>query len=342
VYFDDLSIKHVKSPVIQYNDYYAYGLQTGNSWTRDNTKNNFLYNEGSEQNPTSGNYDHFFRNYDPALARFVQVDPLASKYHSWSTYNYAYADPVYYTDPSGAGGDDAGKKTTDNDGMYGSNWNYSIYGGSGPNGNWSAAGGAFAGGRGGIGSGNGSIFHQSNVFSRGILYSVSYTKIGSVTVGTYTGDKYDWIENTDYVIDSSDELKLGEKTKDWLTVGSFFTGLVQTVTDGVIATQKLQAIIKAGNTVSRKLGGVGLLITLADYKLSKEVSSAHILDAAFGIIGLLPGAGTVIGGAYFIINGVVILSSDESKSIGQHLDGYLTRLAERNVQRELREQGLID
>jgi RHS repeat-associated protein len=167
VYFDDLSIKHVKSPVIQYNDYYAYGLQTGNSWTRDNTKNNFLYNEGSEQNPTSGNYDHFFRNYDPALARFVQVDPLASKYHSWSTYNYAYADPVYYTDPSGAG-DDGGKKTTsayNPDGMYGSSWGYETYGDGGPDGNWSAAGGAYSGSREGIGSGNGSFFHQQFVAS---------------------------------------------------------------------------------------------------------------------------------------------------------------------------------
>jgi RHS repeat-associated protein len=133
VYFDDLSIKHVKSPVIQYNDYYAYGLQTGNSWTRDNTKNNFLYNEGSEQNPTSGNYDHFFRNYDPALARFVQVDPLASKYHSWSTYNYAYADPVYYTDPSGAGGDEKPKRVSLSDEIHYRNmYGYSpgVYGAS--------------------------------------------------------------------------------------------------------------------------------------------------------------------------------------------------------------------
>lgn len=107
VYFDDLSIKHVKSPVIQYNDYYAYGLQTGNSWTRDYTMNNFLYNQSTELNTTSSNYDLFFRNYDPTLARFVQVDPLASKYHNQSTYQYGNADPVYWSDPSGAGGDEA-------------------------------------------------------------------------------------------------------------------------------------------------------------------------------------------------------------------------------------------
>ncbi|MBL7874515.1 MAG: hypothetical protein JNL53_02560 [Cyclobacteriaceae bacterium] len=40
VYFDDLSIKHVKSPVIQYNEYYPFGMQTANSWTRENTTGN--------------------------------------------------------------------------------------------------------------------------------------------------------------------------------------------------------------------------------------------------------------------------------------------------------------
>jgi len=102
VYFDDLSIKHVKSPVIQYNDYYAYGLQTGNSWTRDNTKNNFLYNEGTELNPTSGLYDLAYRNFDPVLGRLTQVDPMADKYSSHSTYNYAFNDPITLNDPSGA------------------------------------------------------------------------------------------------------------------------------------------------------------------------------------------------------------------------------------------------
>ena len=36
----------------------------------------------------------------------MQVDPLASRYYNQSTYQYSNNDPVYYTDPSGAGGDE--------------------------------------------------------------------------------------------------------------------------------------------------------------------------------------------------------------------------------------------
>jgi hypothetical protein len=54
VYFDDLNITHTKTNVIQYNEYYPYGLQTNMSWTRENSKNDFLYNAASELNQTSG------------------------------------------------------------------------------------------------------------------------------------------------------------------------------------------------------------------------------------------------------------------------------------------------
>jgi RHS repeat-associated protein len=89
--------------VIQYNEYYPFGLQTASSWTRTNTtQNNFLYNEASELNTTSGLYDLPYRTYDPVLGRMNGVDPMASKYSSLTPYNYAANDPVYWTDPSGA------------------------------------------------------------------------------------------------------------------------------------------------------------------------------------------------------------------------------------------------
>ena len=101
VYFDDLTITHTKTPVIQYNEYYPFGLQTANSWTRENNSNNFLYNEGTELNSTTGMYDLFYRNYDPALGRFHQVDPMADSYGSLTPYNFANNDPVYFNDPIG-------------------------------------------------------------------------------------------------------------------------------------------------------------------------------------------------------------------------------------------------
>ncbi len=102
VYFDDLKITHTKSNVVQYNEYYPFGLQTGNSWTRENSSNNFLYNAGSELNQTTGLYETAFRGYDAALGRFMQVDPLATKFASYSAYHYAGNNPVMLNDPTGA------------------------------------------------------------------------------------------------------------------------------------------------------------------------------------------------------------------------------------------------
>ncbi len=102
MYYDDITMTHTKGNVIQYNEYYPYGLQTANSWTRENsTGNNFLYNGGVELNATSGWYDTFFRGYDPALGRFMQADPLAAASMSWSPYHYAKSDPVTFNDPLG-------------------------------------------------------------------------------------------------------------------------------------------------------------------------------------------------------------------------------------------------
>src|SRR5690606_525767 len=92
---------HTPTNVIQYNEYYPFGLQTSNSWTREGNVNDYLYNAGSELNGNSGWYETFFRGYDPALGRFMQVDPMASVLPSYSPYNFGLNDPVYYNDPMG-------------------------------------------------------------------------------------------------------------------------------------------------------------------------------------------------------------------------------------------------
>jgi RHS repeat-associated protein len=87
--------------IVQSNEYYPFGLQTANSWTRDNTTNNFLYDAGSELNNSTGMYDLPYRNYDASLGRFFQVDPLATTSHTFTPYHYAGNNPIGANDPSG-------------------------------------------------------------------------------------------------------------------------------------------------------------------------------------------------------------------------------------------------
>ena len=46
-------------------------------------------------------YDVTARNYDPALGRWMNVDPLAEKYPSMSPYSAFANNPIFYVDPDG-------------------------------------------------------------------------------------------------------------------------------------------------------------------------------------------------------------------------------------------------
>jgi RHS repeat-associated protein len=107
VYFDDFKVTHTKSPVIQTDDYYPFGL-TFNSYSRENSvKQDYLYNSMELQDELNLKwYDYGWRQYDPAIGRFLSVDPAADLMRRFSPYAYAFDNPIRFTDPDGMVPDD--------------------------------------------------------------------------------------------------------------------------------------------------------------------------------------------------------------------------------------------
>ncbi|GAB5398558.1 MAG: hypothetical protein Aureis2KO_01430 [Aureisphaera sp.] len=93
--------------IIEESNYYPFGLEQKGYNTTISSNGNTLaqkykYN-GKELNEELGMewYDFGARNYDPALGRWMNIDPLAEQMRRHSPYNYAFNNPIYFLDPDG-------------------------------------------------------------------------------------------------------------------------------------------------------------------------------------------------------------------------------------------------
>jgi len=84
---------------VEVNNYYPFGLLHNYSVTTQN-EYQYKYNRKELQTET-GMYDYGARMYMPDIGRWGVVDPLAETSRRWSTYTYAYNNPIRFIDPDG-------------------------------------------------------------------------------------------------------------------------------------------------------------------------------------------------------------------------------------------------
>jgi len=93
------------TPVNAY-DHYPYGLRMpGRHFVTDGEGNRYQFTGHQYDEETTFEY-HGARYYNRLLGRYMSVDPLASQFFNWSTYNYTMDNPINLVDPTGMGPED--------------------------------------------------------------------------------------------------------------------------------------------------------------------------------------------------------------------------------------------
>jgi RHS repeat-associated protein len=113
LFFDNLSVKHYTGPLLEETHYYPFGLTMAGISSKAlkpyYAENKYRYNKGSElqdKDFTDGSglelYDTHFRELDPQLGRWWQIDPkIENDQESTSPYSSMANNPINYNDPNG-------------------------------------------------------------------------------------------------------------------------------------------------------------------------------------------------------------------------------------------------
>ncbi|WP_281336235.1 DUF6443 domain-containing protein [Flavobacterium eburneipallidum] len=104
-YVDEVSMTKGALQIIEENNYYPFGLKhkdSNNVVTSTNPARKYMFNGKEFQKELELNmYDYGARNYDPALGRWMNIDPHSENYYSISPYVSFANNPVFFIDPTG-------------------------------------------------------------------------------------------------------------------------------------------------------------------------------------------------------------------------------------------------
>ncbi|WP_109300057.1 DUF6443 domain-containing protein [Aquimarina sp. AU474] len=92
-----------QNEIVQEKNYYPFGLtHKGYNSVLRGRNHTYGFTGKEEQDEIGlGWIDITARNYDPALGRWMNLDPLAEQMRRHSPYNYAFDNPIYFMDPDG-------------------------------------------------------------------------------------------------------------------------------------------------------------------------------------------------------------------------------------------------
>ena len=97
------TVEYYEADVVSAQDYYPFGMiMPGRSVSAGEYRYGFNgMEQDDEWSVTGGHLDFGARIYDSRLGRWLAVDPAASKYPSFSPYNFAINNPLVFIDPDG-------------------------------------------------------------------------------------------------------------------------------------------------------------------------------------------------------------------------------------------------
>ena len=110
VFFDNFLILFGSGAIAEEDHYYPFGLKIAAisshkiaDVVEGKLSNPYLYNDKEmlDENTTLNWYDYGFRNYDPQIGRFPQLDPLTDGYPELTPFQFAGNDPIANVDEDG-------------------------------------------------------------------------------------------------------------------------------------------------------------------------------------------------------------------------------------------------